>query len=97
MADWRKKLENMFAASAFAEMGEPDTALDIAGIRRRPAKEPSLGWDRVFAATTFAEAGCPEDALEFLNANPPRPQNLETFLDAVGLRNVRICYGMVEA
>ncbi|MFH1243556.1 MAG: hypothetical protein V1689_14525 [Pseudomonadota bacterium] len=54
--------------------------------------------ERDFAAVAFAEAGCPEMAKEFLGKRlaPKRHQSLETFLETVGLSNVRVSYGLAR-
>lgn len=89
-----KRLEKVFAASAFAESGEQQEAREIAGIPS--SRQAGLGWDRVFAAAAFAEAGCPEHALEFMGARRPEARTLTDFLETVGLGDVRICYGLAE-
>lgn len=53
------------------------------------------GWlekfQRGFVAAAFAEADCHEAAMEMLRTGGKAP----SFLEAVGLRNVRVRYGLV--
>lgn len=52
-----KKMEDVYAAAAFAEAGEHETAKQIMG-ETRPEKRERLNWfERVMMAVTFAEAG----------------------------------------
>jgi hypothetical protein len=61
-----KKLENMYAASAFGEAGEFDTAREILG-EKRPEKRTRAGkFERLMMAVTFAEAGEHETAREMM-------------------------------
>ena len=61
----RKNIENTFAAAAFAEAGEHETAMKFAGIQAAA----STVIDRIkelfdvhMTATWFAEAGCHDTA-----------------------------------
>ena len=49
---------------------------------------------KIFEAVAFAEAGCRETALEMLDDTKNRNQkvSLNSFLENVGLNNVRVCY-----
>ena len=100
------KIEKTFAAVAFAEAGEFDGAVEFmdskysrAGMARKKAGLSRL--DRVFGAAAFAEQGCHDMALDFLKEKQPdkkpRKEDLYTFLDSVGLRNVQVNYGVVSA
>lgn len=99
MKKWKETLEKMFMAVTFAEAGERETAVAVAGI------EPDPGWagrlfkaaENSFVAAAFAESGCPETALDFMSkvASRPGKQTLEGFLRNVGLQDVRIRYGLV--
>lgn len=98
MNRWIKKLEEVFAAVSFAEIGEHETARELAGIRVRPAKGVLNAWDRTFAAVSFAEAGWRETALETLEGKTARKRenSLESFLSTVGLGNARFSYGLAK-
>ena len=50
--------------------------------------------EKTFIAITFAEAGCPELAKEFLvkEAEYQKAQTLYSFLETVGLKEIRVCY-----
>ena len=102
MRKWLETLGKTFAAVSFAEAGEHDTAMEVAGIQYRSnwkAHTLSKVFENVFAAVTYAEAGCPEMALEFIknNAGQARAKSLKTFLENVGLQGVRVRYGLVIA
>ncbi|MEW6350934.1 MAG: helix-turn-helix domain-containing protein [Thermodesulfobacteriota bacterium] len=91
---WKERLESWFAAAAFAEAGEHDTALRMAETPI-PAGEPveilpSLS--TVFAAAAFAEENCHEMALQIRAGMRPRI----SFLDRVGLTGVRIWSGIAS-
>jgi hypothetical protein len=91
-----EKFQAMFAASSFAEAGEVDMAMEIAGISQR--KTSALSWGETFAAAAFAEANCHDIAREITGA-PRATRNertLDAFLDSVGLSGVRVCYGMAR-
>jgi hypothetical protein len=93
---WKDKIESWFAAVAFAEEGEHETARQIAA---RPIPEvgevPRIlpSFSTTFAAAAFAEENCPEMALEILYGTRRR----NSFLDAVGLAGVRVRYALAPA
>lgn len=93
-----RKLESIFAGVAFAEAGDRDTALKIAGLpasRARASFAERL--NNTMAAVAFAEANCPEIALEFLTQSKGRkPARQPGFAEAVGLQGIRIWYGVAE-
>ncbi|MBI4965481.1 MAG: IS630 family transposase [Desulfomonile tiedjei] len=93
---WKEKFESWFAAVAFAEEGEHETARQIAGTpipetREVPKILPSL--TTTFAAAAFAEENCHEMALEMLAGTRRR----NSFLEAVGLKGVRVRYVVAPA
>lgn len=94
MKFWKEKIEAWFAAVAFAEAGEQETALSLVGLERA-AKERNAGVMQIlndsFAAAAFAEADCHETALEILASG----EKGRGFLDRVGLRGVRVRYGFM--
>ena len=98
MKKWMETMEKTFAAASFAEAGEHETALELAGIKPNWSivNRLSKAWENIFAAVTFAEAGCVDRALELLGAKPARRdvQSLEIFLRNVGLQGVRVRYGL---
>jgi hypothetical protein len=90
MARFFDTLQKIFAAAAFAEAGEHDTARQIAGL---PEPKPGLGFDRLMAAVTFAEEGYPDMARQFLGMTPqPARVPVKGFLADVGLGHVRCRY-----
>jgi len=95
MGAWRERFQKYFAAAAFAEVGEMDTAREMVGAVS-PAE--SFSFDRLMAAVTFAEADCPEMARSFLApaSSRPKPVRVEDFLATVGLGGVRVCYGVAR-
>ncbi|MFH1993970.1 MAG: hypothetical protein ABIK98_16440 [Pseudomonadota bacterium] len=98
MGKWMETIQKTFAAVSFAEAGEHDTAMEMAGIKPNWSKVSLLSkaWDNIFAAVTFAEAGCADRALEFVGAKTARRdvRSLEIFLKDVGLQGVRVRYGL---
>ena len=97
----KKNIETTFAAAAFAEAGEHETAMRMMGFR--PAYEKVRQFcDYIasnFAAAGFAEANCHDDAIRF--AEPQgvcarQGDSLDTFLETVGLGQVRVCYGLAQ-
>jgi len=96
---WINKLEKTFAAVSFAEAGEHNTAIQMAGLKpygRKKMFDFSTYLDRIFAAVSFAEAGCPEIAQEFISKNirPKDVKSIDAFLETVGLQGVRVSYGL---
>lgn len=89
-----KKLEDSFAGAAFAEAGEVETAMQMAGVR-----DSGAGVADVYAAAAFAEAGCHDEALEMLGRRPMRlapPPQVCGFLESVGLTGAHVAYGLAE-
>ncbi|MEW6264902.1 MAG: hypothetical protein AB1641_17645 [Thermodesulfobacteriota bacterium] len=105
MKSLRARLQRIFTAMAFAEAGEHETALHLMGERFMP-RESLSPVDNVMAAITFAEAGCPDLAGEFLTSpaavrrtagKEQAVVSLSDFIEAVGLRGVRIKFGLAAA
>jgi hypothetical protein len=100
----RKTIEDTYAAAAFAEMAEYDTAMKIAGIRSIAQKVVDKArhlFDTHMTAVCFAEAGCFDTAGEVMGTQAQEGRanqkpSLDTFLESVGLQNARVCYGMVR-
>lgn len=91
---WMEKLRTHFAAAAFAEEGEYETARRMAGLPASAAEQSASvvgGVATAFAAAAFAEENCPEIALEILSGSPRK----NSFLEVIGLKGVRIFYGKV--
>ena len=90
--NWRQKLESWFAAAAFAEENEHETALKIAATPIPEEREiagvlPSSS--TAFAAIAFAEENCHEYASEIMFGVGSR----NSFLEALGLGHVRVWRG----
>jgi hypothetical protein len=100
MASLRTTFENTFAAAAFAEHGEHDTARDLAGrpIRARRSLLETLR--STFAAVAFAEHGEHDTALALAGiarpATTPHSQTLEQFMREVGLVGVPAYFGVAQ-
>ncbi|MFH1625311.1 MAG: hypothetical protein ABID54_09190 [Pseudomonadota bacterium] len=88
MISMMKKIEDWFASVAFAEAGERETALEIAGIKPKPRR--SLSFDKLMAAITFAEAGVHEYALELMGTPAHAATRKPVSLNLPG---VKIWYG----
>jgi len=90
-----KRLEDTFAAHAFAEAGEAETAMHMAGV-----KDCGASVSDVYAAAAFAEAGCFDEARAMLGYAPKRlapPRQVYGFLESVGLSGAHVAYGLAEA
>ncbi len=72
-----KKMEDTFAAAAFAEEGEHETARQMmAGSRPEKRERPGI-FERVMMAVTFAEANEHETAIEIMREGK-RPQKRDS-------------------
>jgi hypothetical protein len=94
MTSWKEKMAAWFAAVAFAEAGERETALELVGLEPRAQKQSAGVMQTLndsFAAAAFAEADCHETAIEILGSG----KKGQHFLDRVGLRGVRVRFGFV--
>jgi hypothetical protein len=97
-----KKLEKFFAATAFAEMDDAETAIQIAALTSGSRKKTAPSWDSVFTAVTFAESGCSDWAEDFLSHTKKRTlvlkgeRSLGHFLDSIGLHNAPIRFGLAK-
>ncbi len=94
-------IERTFAAAAFAEAGEHETAMKMMGIR--PAYEKVRKFcdymANNFAAVGFAEADCHDEAIRIADSREVsirKRDSLDTFLETVGLGQVRVCYGLAR-
>jgi hypothetical protein len=90
---WLDKLRNCFAAVAFAEEGEGETALRIAEAQPEPARQRISiveALNTAFAAVAFAEENSPEIARQILSANKKG-----SFAAAIGLNGVRVWRAVV--
>jgi hypothetical protein len=93
MATLTEKLQQWFAAVAFAEAGEREIALEMIGVPAAAAKDPvgvMQTLSTTFAAAAFAEANCHDMAAEVFGS----VRRNETFLETLGLTGARIWYGV---
>ena len=96
MSSLFKKLENWFAAIAFAEEGEHNTALAMVGLKTHEATQTVGVIERLntaFAAAAFAEADCHDIAKEILDPADAKG----SFIKTLGLKGIRIWHGFVPA
>jgi hypothetical protein len=100
MKSLTQKMRSWLAAVAFAEAGEHETAMEIAGIGPRLAKSPSSVLDaieRTLVAVSFAEEGLHTEAARYIElSGHSKATALEDFLDAVGLHGVQAQYVMAR-
>jgi thioredoxin-like negative regulator of GroEL len=66
MKKFLRKLENMYAAAAFGEAGEFDTAREILGEKRSEKRTRAGKFEKLMMAVTFAEAGEHDTAREIM-------------------------------
>ncbi|MBS3809746.1 MAG: hypothetical protein KGY38_06300 [Desulfobacterales bacterium] len=94
-------MQETFAAAAFAEAGEHDTAMKFAGIQsvaQTVAEKIKQIFDVHMSAACFAEAGCHDTALDMLGTQKParQRQSLDEFLESVGLQRTQVRYGFAN-
>ena len=81
-------------AVTFAEAGEWETARTMIPL---PAKRRwSEFLEKTFMAVAFAEEGMPEEALRLVGAEGRLPKRMTNFLDSIGLRDVKMAYGVLR-
>ena len=103
------RIEKDFAAVAFAEQGEHETALRFLGHKKTTALNSqsiskwfetiSKWFEKMTTAITFAEAGCPEMVAEFIDTNNNcqiKKNSLDSFMNSVGLKGVNFNYRVVS-
>lgn len=99
--DKKSKIEKTFAAAAFAEAGEHETAIRMGEVTDRPKRfldKILNGWQNHMAAVAFAEANEHDEALRWMateKSQANRKDTLAGFLENVGLENAHVCYGVV--
>lgn len=100
--DIRKTFEKTFAAVAFAEAGEHETAMKMAGITAtaKTVFDKLIAFvDKYMSAASYAEEGCFEEAKEILGTQQKpnscgRRDSLEDFLNCVGLGKANVRFGL---
>lgn len=94
MKKFWQKIQETLAAVSFAEANEPEIAREVAGLTYQPQRSWQHAWNQTFAAAAFAEADCAEIAREFMavKSRGSDERSLDTFLETVGLKGVRVCY-----
>lgn len=103
MSRFTDRFTAYFSAAAFAEAGEHETALQMAQASPAPLKKVNPVFDslrKTFAAVAFAEEGLHAEAeLMLAPAAAPVRRNWsaeESFLDLVGLQNVRVRHMVLQ-
>jgi hypothetical protein len=85
---------NWMNAVTFAEAGEWETAIAMTPL---PSKRKwAQFFEQVFMAVAFAEEGLHEEALILAGAKTQAPKRIKSFLDSIGLQNVRMTYGILQ-
>jgi hypothetical protein len=94
--------EKTFAAAAFAEAGEHDTAIRMADVTDKPKRlldKLLQGFQNHMTAVAFAESGEVEEARRLVGKKETRyiqkENTLAGFLEKVGLEGAHISYGFV--
>jgi len=89
----RENERSWMVAVTFAEAGEWETARRMTPL---PSKSRwSQFWEQTFMAVAFAEEGMPEEAMRLVGAKEQLPKRISTFLDSIGLRDVKMAYGIL--
>ncbi len=81
-----KKIEDMMAATAFAEANDERGALTMMGIDPDTARR--VTFDDMMVAATFAEANAHDHAREYLGVEKPDP-----IQEILGVKGVKIWFG----
>lgn len=82
------------SAVTFAEAGEWETARTMIPLPRKRGKWAAF-LEQTFMAVAFAEEGMPEEAMRLVGAKGHQPRRMTTFLDSIGLRDVKMAYGIL--
>lgn len=81
-------------AVTFAEAGEWETAITMTPL---PTKSKwAQFFERTFMAVAFAEEGLHEEAQFLAGTKKHVPKRIKSFLDSIGLQNVRMTYGILQ-
>ncbi len=94
MKESTRDKRSWMTAITFAEAGEWESARQYMPRPRRPRVSRL---SRLFMAVTFAEAGLHEEALRHLGAERGPGSGANDLLANLGLRGVRMTYGVVAA
>jgi len=82
------------SAVTFAEAGEWETAQSMIPL---PTKSKwGQFFENMFAAVAFAEEGLHDEARQIAGYGRPPVKRIDTFLNSIGLRNVRMAYGVLQ-
>ena len=87
------KFQKIMMAATFAEVGEWETAKDLAPSVELSSRQTWL--DRFFSAITFAEYGLYNDAVSYLKQARVKNEKSVSITDDLGLKGVRLVYGTV--
>lgn len=81
-------------AVTFAEAGEWETARTMVPL---PMKSKwAAFFEQTFMAVAFAEEGLHEEAQILAGTKRQAPKRIKSFLDSIGLRDVRMTYGILQ-
>lgn len=81
-------------AVTFTEAGELATAISMTPL---PAKSKWVQFfEQTFMAVAFAEEGLYEEAQILASIKKQAPKRIQSFLDSIGLQNVRMTYGVMQ-
>ena len=80
------------SAVTFAEAGEWETALSMTPLPAAKGRWAEF-LEKTFMAVAFAEEGMPDEALRLVGAKAHPQRRIATFLDSIGLRDVKMAYG----
>jgi len=94
MKNGKNNERNWMDAVTFAEAGEWETAISMTPL---PTKSKwAQFFEQIFMAVAFAEEGLHEEALLLAGMKKQAPKRIESFLDSIGLRNVKMTYGVLQ-
>ena len=89
-----KSAEQTFMAAAFAEAGEWETARSM--MPQTFQSKFAQFFEQTFMAVAFAEESMHDEAHRIIGKTSQPTNRAENFLNSVGLRGVRMTYGILQ-
>lgn len=87
------KHKSWTSAVTFAEAGEWEIAREM--IPDILENREISSFSKTYMAAAFAEEGMPEEALRIMDAREGQSRQREDFMEKVGLRGIRMTYGVL--
>ena len=94
MKELLQRLEKLYAAAAFAEAGEWETAREM--IPKKKVRTGLTWFEKHFTAAAFAEAGMHDEAVRLVSGEGSIYPSGSDVLEKLGLRGVHLSFGYVR-